>query len=121
MERTERRLACAEYRLMCVIWNNEPISSPLLWKICEKELGWKRTTTYTVLKRLHEHGLAKNEKTVVTSLVAKATVCHEESRAMVNRIFDGSLPAFIASFLEGEKLTRREADILIRNINENTE
>ena len=93
-----------------ILWENEPIKSSELVAICNERLGWKSTTTYTVLKRLSERGVLKNEDTVVTSLVSKEEVQAAEMREMVEKTFEGSLPAFVAAFTKHEKLTENEID-----------
>ena len=105
------RMTNAEYRLSDIIWSNEPISSPELCKLCEEKLGWKRTTTYTVLKKLRERGMMRNESAVVTSLVPREQAQRYESRAVMEK-FGGSLPMFVAAFLDGKTLSDEEAEQL---------
>lgn len=104
------KLFDAEYRLACIVWEKEPVASRQLANLCEQQLGWKRTTTYTVLKRLCERGILKNEKALVTSIAAKEEVRQYESKAIVERSFEGSLPSFITAFLKDKKLSAEEAD-----------
>ncbi len=104
------KLSNADYRLLSIVWDAEPIASPELCKLAEAQLGWKRTTTYTVLKRLCDKQLLQNENTIVTSLVGRQEVQKAESRNVVNRSFDGSLPQFIASFLGNEQISDDEAE-----------
>ncbi|HWP79581.1 MAG TPA: BlaI/MecI/CopY family transcriptional regulator [Candidatus Acidoferrum sp.] len=111
----ELKLSNADYRLLMVVWDAEPVASPELCKLAQSQLGWKRTTTYTVLKRLCDRELLKNENTVVTSLVGRKEVQRAESREVVNRSFDGSLPQFIAAFL-GEQVSDDEAEQIARMI-----
>ena len=92
----------SEYRFCLILWENEPVKSSELVKLCKEQLGWKPTTTYTVIKRLSERGILKNENTVVTSLVTKDEVQAAE--------IDGSLPAFIAAFTKHHKLSEKEID-----------
>ncbi|MGM9597259.1 MAG: BlaI/MecI/CopY family transcriptional regulator [Eubacteriales bacterium] len=99
----------SEYRFCLILWEHEPIKSSELVAICKEKLGWKPTTTYTVIKRLSERGVLKNENTIVTSLVSKDDVQAAELNEMVEKTFEGSLPAFIAAFTRHQKLT--EADI----------
>ena len=98
----------SEYRFCLILWENEPIKSPELAKLCLKELGWKPSTTYTVIKRLSERGVLKNEKTVVTSLVSKDCVQVSEIEELVEKRFEGSLPQFIAAFTKLEKLSEKD-------------
>ena len=99
----------SEYRFCLILWENEPIKSSELVKLCKERLGWKPTTTYTVIKRLSERGLLKNENTVVTSLVTKDEVQAAEIDEMVEKTFEGSLPAFIAAFAKQQNLS--DADV----------
>lgn len=98
----------SEYRFCLILWENEPIKSSELVKICREQLGWKPTTTYTVIKRLSERGVLKNENTVVTSLVSKDEVQAAEINEMVEKTFEGSLPAFIAAFTKYSKVSEQE-------------
>ena len=106
----------SEYRFCLILWENEPIKSSELVKLCEERLGWKPTTTYTVIKRLSERGLLKNENTVVTSLVTKDEVQAAEINEMVEKTFEGSLPAFIAAFTKHQKLSDKDIDAVQRMI-----
>ena len=105
----ESNLTNADWRLMDVVWDHEPVESPELCRLAEEKLGWKRTTTYTVLKRLCEKGFLVNESSVVTSRVARREAGKREGDQLVSRGFKGSLPAFIAAFLEGGSITGEEA------------
>ncbi len=98
----------SEYRFCLILWENEPIKSPNLAKLCSEQLGWKPSTTYTVIKRLSERGVLKNENTIVTSLVSKDEVQASEINELVEKRFEGSLPAFIAAFTKHKKLTDSE-------------
>ncbi|MBR4941348.1 MAG: BlaI/MecI/CopY family transcriptional regulator [Clostridia bacterium] len=98
----------SEYRFCLILWEHEPVKSSELAKLCAEKLGWKSTTTYTVIKRLGERGVLKNENTVVTSLVSRDEVCAAEIDELVEKKFDGSLPAFIAAFARSRKLTGDE-------------
>ena len=100
----------SEYRFCLILWENEPVKSSELVKLCKEQLGWKPTTTYTVIKRLSERGILKNENTVVTSLVTKDEVQAAEIDEMVEKTFEGSLPAFIAAFTKHRKLSEKEID-----------
>lgn len=100
----------SEYRFCLILWENEPVKSSKLVNLCKEQLGWKPTTTYTVIKRLSERGVLKNENTVVTSLVSKDQVQAAELNEMVERTFEGSLPAFIAAFTKHQKISDAEID-----------
>lgn len=115
------KLFDAEFKFAEVVWENEPIGSGELAKLCEEKLGWKRTTTYTVLKKLISRGVLRNENAVVTSLITRDEVLRYESRAVMNKTFGGSLPTFIAAFLDGEKLTAQEAESIKRMIDTHRE
>ncbi len=100
----------SEYRFCLILWENEPIKSGRLVELCKERLGWKPTTTYTVIKKLSERGVLKNENTVVTSLVSKDQVQASELNEMVDKTFEGSLPAFIAAFTKHRNISDAEID-----------
>ena len=102
----------SEYRFCLILWVNEPVKSKELVRLCQEQLGWKPTTTYTVIKRLSERGVLKNENTVVTSLVSKDQVQAAELDELVEKTFEGSLPAFIAAFTKRQKLSDAEIDAM---------
>lgn len=102
----------SEYRFCLILWENEPIKSSELVALCQKQLGWKSTTTYTVIKRLSERGVLKNENTIVTSLVSKDEAQAAELNEMVEKTFEGSLPAFVAAFTKHQKLSSEEVDAI---------
>ncbi len=106
----------SEYRFCLVLWENEPIASGELAKLCKERLGWSKTTTYTVIKRLSERGVLKNENTVVTSLVSKDEAQKAEIDELVEKKFEGSLPAFIAAFTKHQKLSEKEIEEIRRII-----
>ena len=106
------RLAEGEYRFACIVWENEPLPSGKLVELSREQLGWKKSTTYTVLKKLVDRGVLRNENAVVTAAVPKEEVLREESRAVVERAFEGSLPSFLAHFMGGRTLSDAEADEL---------
>ncbi|MDR0916946.1 MAG: BlaI/MecI/CopY family transcriptional regulator [Oscillospiraceae bacterium] len=114
------KLPDAELRLMNIIWEREPLPSSELAKLAADALGWKRTTTYTILKRLSERGAAQNVGAIVTALVPKSAVQRSESRELLEKMYGGSLKAFLVSFLGESGLSEREADELKRVIDENT-
>lgn len=100
----------SEYRFCLILWEHEPIKSSELVSLCKEQLGWKPTTTYTVIKRLSERGVLQNENTVVTSLVSKDEVQASEIDELLEKKFDGSLPAFVAAFTRHKKLSSKEID-----------
>ena len=100
----------SEYRFCLVLWEHEPIKSRELVLLCKQQLGWKPTPTYTVIKRLAERGVLKNENTVVTSLVSKEEICAEEVDEFVGKKFGGSLPAFVAAFTKHRPLSEKDID-----------
>lgn len=100
----------SEYRLCLILWEHEPIKSSELVQLCREQLGWKPTTTYTVIKRLSERGVLKNENTIVTSLVSKDQVQAAEIDELVEKTFEGSLPAFVAAFTKHRNLSAKEVD-----------
>lgn len=105
----DKKLFEGEYKLMNLIWEREPIKSMDLARLSLEQLGWKKSTCFTVLKKLSQRGFVKNEQAVVTSLVKRQEVQRQESEAVVDKNFGGSLPAFVTAFLSGRRLTREEA------------
>ena len=106
----EYRLAETEARFAELIWQKEPISSPELVKLCEKDFNWKKSTTYTVLKKLCDRGIFQNEKAEVTSLISKEEFYSYKSRKFVEDSFGGSIPRFLTAFMGGKKLTEKQAE-----------
>ena len=104
----EMQLGAIEARFADIIWGNEPLSSAEIVKLAEKELGWKKSTTYTVLKRLCEKGIFKNEGGKVCSLISKSEFYALQSERFVEETFAGSLPAFLAAFTKRKTLSREE-------------
>lgn len=102
----------SEYRFCLILWEHEPVKSSELVVLCKEQLGWKPTTTYTVIKRLSERGVLKNESTIVTSLVSKDEVQAAELNEMVEKTFEGSLPAFIAAFTKYQRISEKEIDAI---------
>ena len=100
----------SEYRFCLILWEHEPVKSSELVRLCKEKLGWKPTTTYTVIKRLAERGVLKNENTVVSSLVSKDAVQAAEIDELVEKKFEGSLPAFVAAFTRHKGMTGKEID-----------
>lgn len=111
------KLADVEAKFADIIWANEPLSSSMLVKLCEKELNWKKSTTYTVLKKLTERGIFKNENSTVTSVLSKEEFYGRQSRMYVEETF-GSLPKFLTAFFNGKKLSPEEAEEIKRYIDE---
>ncbi len=107
-----QKIADGEYRFAQLVWEQEPINSTALVKLSQERLGWKKATTYTVLRKLCEKGILQNENATVTSLVKKEEVQRRESEALLERSFGNSLPAFLAAFLKDKKLTEAEAEEL---------
>ena len=102
----------SEYRFCLILWDNEPVSSGKLVQLAKEALGWSKATTYTVIRRLSERGVLKNENTIVTSLISKEEAQKSRLEEMVEETFDGSMPAFIAAFSKTKRLTRQEVDQL---------
>ena len=100
----------SEYRFCLILWEHEPVTAAELVKLCQEQLGWKRTTTYTVIKRLGERGVLKNENGMVTSLVSKEEAQASEIEELVEKKFEGSLPAFVAAFTKHQKISEQELD-----------
>ena len=102
----------SEYRFCLILWEHEPLPSAELARLCREKLGWSRTTTYTVIHRLSERGVVKNENGIVSSLVSKDDVQASELDELVEKTFEGSLPAFIAAFTRWTDLSQTEIDQL---------
>lgn len=98
----------SEYRFCLILWENEPVNSTRLVALCKDQLGWSKATTYTVIRRLAERGVLKNENATVTSLVSKEQVQEAELEELVDRTFEGSIPSFIAAFSRSKRLTDEE-------------
>ncbi len=103
------RLAEGEYRFAALVWDNEPLSSGQLVRLAADALGWKKSTTYTVLKKLCERGILQNDGGRVTAIVKRDAVQRQESTAVVDRAFGGSLPRFVAAFVNEKPLSAAEA------------
>ena len=106
----------SEYRFCLILWENEPIKSTDLAKLCKEKLDWSKTTTYTVIKRLSERGVLKNENTVVTSIISKEEAQQSELEELMDKKFEGSLPAFIAAFGRRQALSDAEIEEIRRII-----
>lgn len=103
------KLCESDFRFMNIIWSHEPLSSSRLVTLCADQFGWKKSTTYTMLKKLCDKGFASNDKSVVTSKIPRETVRSYESERIVDQAFEGSLPKFLVSFLGGKTLSPGEA------------
>lgn len=114
------KLFDAEYKFMDIIWELEPINSTELTKVCQKKLGWKKSTTYTMLRKLAQRGMLINENATVTTLVTREQVQKYESEVLLEKAFDSSLPAFLATFLQDKRLSKKEAEEIKRMIEEAT-
>lgn len=105
-----------EYRFCLIMWKHEPVTAAELVKLCQEQLGWKRTTTYTVIKRLGEKGVLQNDNGTITSLVSKDAVQAYEIGELVEKTFEGSLPAFVAAFTKHQNISEEELDEVQRMI-----
>ena len=112
----EYRLGMIESKFADIIWNNEPLGSGELVKLALHELGWKKSTTYTVLRKLCDRGIFKNENGTVSSCISKKEFFTKQSNQYIDEEFGGSLPAFIAAFTNGKKLSKEEAEEIRRMI-----
>lgn len=102
----------SEYRFCLLLWEHEPVNSTRLVAICKEELGWSKATTYTVIRRLAERGVLKNEEAIVTSLISKEEAQASRLTEMMEETFEGSVPAFIAAFSRSKKLSKADVDQL---------
>lgn len=118
MAEKDIKLAETESRFVELIWQSEPVPSGDLVLLCEKELNWKKSTTYTVLRRLCQKGILKNEEAVVTSVIKKEEYMARCSEQIVEDTFDGSLPQFVAAFMSRKKLSRKQIDEIQKLIDE---
>ena len=99
-----------EYRFLNILWENEHIASPKLVQLCNERLGWKKSTTYTVIKKLIDKGIVKNENTIVSALVTKEEVDRQDSEDLLQRTSKGNIPAFFAAFLKDRKLSKEDVE-----------
>ena len=106
----------SEYRFCLILWEHEPVTTTELVKLCQAQLGWKRTTTYTVIKRLGERGAVKNQDGLVTALISKEAAQVSEIDELMEKKFQGSLPAFLAAFARRQSLTEKEVEEIRRII-----
>ncbi len=116
MEMEEYKLFDAEYRFLDIVWDKEPVNSTELSVICLERLGWKKSTTYNMIRKLSERGFVKNENATVSAVIKREQVAKYEGEAVAEKYFGGSLPAFIAAFLDGRKISDEEAEELKRMI-----
>lgn len=112
------KLTESESKFADIIWKNEPIGSGDLVKLCEKEMNWKKSTTYTVLKKLCEKGIFQNENAIVLSLITKDEYYAKQSIGFVEDTFGGSLPKFLTAFMGGKRLSKHQAEELKKFIDE---
>lgn len=103
-------LCDSDYKFMTVVWDSAPVNSGELVKLCSEKLGWKKSTTYTTIKKLCEKGYIKNENAIVSVLIRREEAQASESASFVDRTFEGSLPQFIAAFLNGRTISEQEAE-----------
>ena len=108
----------SEYRFLQILWEREPVTSPELVKLCGERLGWKKTTTYTVIKKLTEKGIVKSEKTVVEALVTKEEADRQAGEELLERTCQGNIPAFFAAILKDRKLKEDQVRKLRKLIDE---
>jgi len=106
----------SEYRFCLILWEYEPVTAAELARLCQDRLGWKRTTTYTVIKRLGQRGVLKNDSGTITSLISKDAAQELEIDELLEKKFEGSLPAFVAAFTRRQKLSDRDLDEVQRMI-----
>ena len=106
----DMELGAVQERFADIVWANEPIASGELVKLCEKDLNWKKPTTYTVLRKLCEKGILQNEDGIVTSIISRDEFYSAKSEQIIEDSYDGSLPAFIAAFTSHKKLTAKEVE-----------
>lgn len=108
----------SEYRFCSILWDNEPVRSTELVKLCREKLGWSKATTYTVIRRLSERGVLKNENAVVTSLISREELEIAEIDELMDKRFNGSLPAFVAAFTRQQNLSEKQMEEIMRIIEE---
>ena len=102
----------SEYRFCLILWEQEPVNSTRLVELCKQRLGWSKATTYTVIRRLAERGVLVNENTIVRSLISKAEAECAQVEELLDKTFQGNLPAFITAFSRSRKLGKEEIDQL---------
>ena len=107
-----------EYRFCLILWENEPIQSAKLAQLCKERLGWSRTTTYTIIRRLTDRGVVKSENAIVTAVIKKEEIQLREMNELMEKTFEGSLPAFVAAFARRQKLSEEDVEALRRLIDQ---
>ena len=107
-----------EYRFCLILWENEPIQSAKLAQLCKERLGWSRTTTYTIIRRLTDRGVVKSENAIVSAVIKKEEIQLREMNELVEKTFEGSLPAFVAAFARRQKLSEEDVEALRRLIDQ---
>lgn len=110
-----------EYRFLLILWENEPINSTDLVKLCNQKLGWKKSTTYTVIKKLADKDVLISENAIVSSLVTKEMVDRQAEEDLLERTYQGNIPAFLAAFLKDRKLSKEDVDKIKKLIDEASE
>lgn len=115
---SENKLFDAEKKFMDLIWEAEPVNSTALCRLALEALGWKKSTTYSMIRRLCERGFLKNENAMVTAQISREAMRQAESQALIEREYGGSVPLFLASYLRERKLTEEEAEEIRRMIEE---
>lgn len=115
------KLCDSDYRFMLIVWEHAPVNSGELVKLCSDTLGWKKSTTYTTIKKLSEKGYIKNEHATVSVLIEKERVQADESAYFVERTFGGSLPQFLTAFFGGRKISAKEAEKIKALIDQHSE
>ena len=106
----------SEYRFCLLLWDNEPVNSTKLVELCKEQLGWSKATTYTVIRRLSERGVVKNENTIVSALISKEEAQKSRLEEMMEETFEGSMPAFLAAFSKSKRLSKSEVEQLQKMI-----
>ncbi len=106
----------SEYRFCMIVWENEPVNSTELVKLSKELLGWSKATTYTVIRRLSERGVLKNENAIVSSLVSKEEAQLSEMNELMEKRFGNSLPAFLAAFTKQQNLSEKQIDEIMKII-----
>ena len=106
----------SEYKFCLILWENEPIKSTALAKLCREKLSWSKTTVFTVIKRLCERGVIKNENTIVTSLISKEEAQKSSIEELMENRFEGSLSAFVMAFAKKENLSEKDIEEIKRII-----
>ncbi|MDE6619045.1 MAG: BlaI/MecI/CopY family transcriptional regulator [Lachnospiraceae bacterium] len=115
------KLCDSDYRFMQIVWEYAPVNSGELVRLCSEKLGWKKSTTYTQIKKMCDKGYIENTQAIVRVLIPKERVQADESAYFVERTFDGSLPGFLTAFLGGKKISEKEAEKIKKMIDEHVE